>query len=172
MQVVYPPLGWSPLSSFIWSPSGDTRGPSVSSFLNYLICPILQFEANKQQINSFHCCVYLIAILIFDDLFCCHCHCSCYCVSQQLQEREEVASRDHHRAKPTTTPVHRNKYNATKLLSNVVCTCRECPVNFMRENTRRVYPIISFKLLTMHKLVHEQPDCITFISSNQLGIEM
>ena len=29
--VVSPPLGWSPLSSFlvIWSPSGDTRGPSV-----------------------------------------------------------------------------------------------------------------------------------------------
>ena len=29
VQVVSPPLGWSPLSSFlfIWSPSGDTRGP-------------------------------------------------------------------------------------------------------------------------------------------------
>ena len=31
VQVVSPLLGWSPLSSFlvIWSPSGDTRGPSV-----------------------------------------------------------------------------------------------------------------------------------------------
>ena len=31
VQVVSPPLGWSPLSSFplIWSPSGDTRDPSV-----------------------------------------------------------------------------------------------------------------------------------------------
>ena len=31
VQVVSPPLGWSPLSYFlvIWSPSGDTRGPSV-----------------------------------------------------------------------------------------------------------------------------------------------
>ena len=31
IQVISPPLGWSPLSSFlvIWSPSGDTRGPSV-----------------------------------------------------------------------------------------------------------------------------------------------
>ena len=31
VQVVSHPLGWSPLSSFlvIWSPSGDTRGPSV-----------------------------------------------------------------------------------------------------------------------------------------------
>ena len=31
VQVVSPPLGWSPLSSFLvtWSPSGDMRGPSV-----------------------------------------------------------------------------------------------------------------------------------------------
>ena len=31
VQVVSPPIGWSPLSSFlvIWSSSGDTRGPSV-----------------------------------------------------------------------------------------------------------------------------------------------
>ena len=31
VQIVSPPLGWSPLSSFraIWSPSGGTRGPSV-----------------------------------------------------------------------------------------------------------------------------------------------
>ena len=31
LQVVSPPLGWSPLSYFlvVWSPSGDMRGPSV-----------------------------------------------------------------------------------------------------------------------------------------------
>ena len=31
VQVVSPPIAWSPLTSFlvIWSPSGDTRGPSV-----------------------------------------------------------------------------------------------------------------------------------------------
>ena len=31
VQVVSPPLGWAPSSSFlvIWSPSGDARGPSV-----------------------------------------------------------------------------------------------------------------------------------------------
>ena len=31
-QVVSSPFGWSPLSSFLvaWSPSGDTRGPSVA----------------------------------------------------------------------------------------------------------------------------------------------
>ena len=31
VQVVSPPLGWSPLSYFVvvWYPSGDTRGPSV-----------------------------------------------------------------------------------------------------------------------------------------------
>ena len=31
VQIVSPPLGWSPLSSFlvIWAPSGDARGPSV-----------------------------------------------------------------------------------------------------------------------------------------------
>ena len=38
-RVVAPPLGWSPLSYFlvIWSPSGNTRGPSAS--LRRLICP-------------------------------------------------------------------------------------------------------------------------------------
>ena len=31
VQVLSPPLGWSPLSSFLvmWPPSGDMRGPSV-----------------------------------------------------------------------------------------------------------------------------------------------
>ena len=40
VQVVSPPLGWSPLTSFlvIWSPSGDARGPSVV-FEAVDICP-------------------------------------------------------------------------------------------------------------------------------------
>ena len=41
VQVVSPPLGWSPLSSFlvIWSPSGDTRGPSVVFEAVDMPCP-------------------------------------------------------------------------------------------------------------------------------------
>ena len=40
VQVVSPSLGWSPLSSFlvIWSPTGDTRGPSVVTSLLYKYC--------------------------------------------------------------------------------------------------------------------------------------
>ena len=41
VQVVSPPLGWSPLSSFpvIWSPSGGTRGPSVVFEAVDMPCP-------------------------------------------------------------------------------------------------------------------------------------
>ena len=42
VQVVSPPLGWSPLSSFlvIWSPSGDARDPSVVAALTVnMPCP-------------------------------------------------------------------------------------------------------------------------------------
>ena len=43
VQVVSPPLGWSPLSSFLviwsWSPSGDTRGPSVVFEAVDMPCP-------------------------------------------------------------------------------------------------------------------------------------
>ena len=41
VQVVPPPLGWSPLSSFlvIWSPRGDTRGPSVVFEAVNMPCP-------------------------------------------------------------------------------------------------------------------------------------
>ena len=41
VQVVSPPLGWSPLSSFlvIWSPSGDARGPSVVFEAFNMPCP-------------------------------------------------------------------------------------------------------------------------------------
>ena len=41
VQVVSPPLGWSPLSSFlvIWSPSGDARGPSVIFEAVNMPCP-------------------------------------------------------------------------------------------------------------------------------------
>ena len=41
VQVVSPPLGWSPLSSFlvIWSPSGDARVPSVILEVVNMPCP-------------------------------------------------------------------------------------------------------------------------------------
>ena len=41
VPVVSPPLGWSPLSSFlvIWSPTGDTRGPSVVFEAVDMPCP-------------------------------------------------------------------------------------------------------------------------------------
>ena len=41
VQVVSPPLGWSPLSIFLvmWSPSGDTRGPSVVFEAVDMPCP-------------------------------------------------------------------------------------------------------------------------------------
>ena len=41
VQVVSPPLGWSPLTSFpvIWSPSGDTRGLSVVFEAVDMPCP-------------------------------------------------------------------------------------------------------------------------------------
>ena len=41
VQVVSPPLGWSPLTPFlvIWSPSGDARGPSVVFEAVDMPCP-------------------------------------------------------------------------------------------------------------------------------------
>ena len=41
VQVVSPPFGWSPLTSFlvIWSPSGDARGPSVVFEAVDMPCP-------------------------------------------------------------------------------------------------------------------------------------
>ena len=41
VQVVSPPLGWPPLTSFlvIWSPSGDARGPSVVFEAVDMPCP-------------------------------------------------------------------------------------------------------------------------------------
>ena len=41
VQVVSLPLGWSPLLSFlvVWSPSGDTRGPSVVFEAVDMPCP-------------------------------------------------------------------------------------------------------------------------------------
>ena len=42
VHVVSPPLGWSPVVSFlpaVWSPSGDTRGPSVVFEAVDVSCP-------------------------------------------------------------------------------------------------------------------------------------
>ena len=46
VQVVFPPLGWSPLSSYlvIWYPSDDARGPSVVFEAVNMPCP-----------GTFHC---------------------------------------------------------------------------------------------------------------------
>ena len=51
-----PPLGWSPLSSFlvIWSPSGDTRGPSVIFEAVDMPCSgPLHFSHNADYIYDF-----------------------------------------------------------------------------------------------------------------------
>ena len=64
VQVVSPPLGWSPLSSFlvIWSPSGDTRGPSVVFEAVDMPCPgPFHFSHSVDYIYS---CVYTRANLL------------------------------------------------------------------------------------------------------------
>ena len=56
VQVVSPPLGWSPLSSFlvIWSPIGDTRGPSV--VLRRLICPAQDHFISEKTAKGVYAC--------------------------------------------------------------------------------------------------------------------
>ena len=56
VQVVSPPLGWSPLSSFlvIWSPSGDARGPSVVFEAVNMPCPgLFHFSHSVDYIYEF-----------------------------------------------------------------------------------------------------------------------
>ena len=88
VQVVSPPLGWSPLPSFlvIWSPSGDARGPSVvfeavdmpcpgpfhfSHSIDYIyeFCPLLNQDVGP---SIFVCDVELLSILVCAaaSLFC------------------------------------------------------------------------------------------------------
>ena len=56
VQVVSAPLGWSPLSYFlvIWSPSGDTRGPSVVFEAVDMPCPgLFHFSHSVDYIYEF-----------------------------------------------------------------------------------------------------------------------
>ncbi len=57
VQVVSPPLGWSPLSPFlvIWSPSGDTRGPSVGFEAVDMPCPG-SFHFSHNVHNIYYVC--------------------------------------------------------------------------------------------------------------------
>ena len=56
VQVVSPPLSWSPWSSFlvIWSPSGDARGPSVDFEAVNMPCPgPFHFSHSVDYIHQF-----------------------------------------------------------------------------------------------------------------------
>ena len=56
VQVVSPPLGWSPLTSFlvIWSPSGDARGQSVVFEAVDMPCPgPFHFSHSVDYIHEF-----------------------------------------------------------------------------------------------------------------------
>ena len=66
VQLIYPLLGWSPLSSFlvIWSPSGDSRGPSVIS--EAVFCPgPFHFSHIADHIN----CVSPAQMMVFKSLY-------------------------------------------------------------------------------------------------------
>ena len=68
VQVISPPLGWSLLSSFlvIWSPSGDTRRPSVVFEAVDVPCPgPFRFYQNNSMLFYFD-----LTIPLDDTLFC------------------------------------------------------------------------------------------------------
>ena len=70
VQVVSPPLGWSPLTSFlvISSPSGDTRGPSVVFEAVDMPCPgPFHFSHSVDYIYEF--CPPLTQMLVFLSLY-------------------------------------------------------------------------------------------------------
>ena len=69
VQVVSPPRDWSPLSSFlvIWSPSGDTRGPSVVFKAVDMPCPGPFFITLLIIYITFVC--FLTQMLIFLYLY-------------------------------------------------------------------------------------------------------
>ena len=71
VQVVSPPLGWSPLSSFlvIWSPSGDARGPSVIFEAVDMPCPwAFHFSHSVYYIYQF-CPLSLTLMLVLLSLY-------------------------------------------------------------------------------------------------------
>ena len=70
VQVVSPSLGWSPLSSFlvIWSPTGDTRGPSVVFEAVDMPCPgPFHFSYSVDYIDDF--VLSLTQMLVFLSLY-------------------------------------------------------------------------------------------------------
>ena len=108
VQVVSPPLGWSPLSSFpvIWSPSGGTRRPSVvfeavdmpcpgpfyfSHSVHYIydFCPLPDLDVGPSIFvcevdhTSFHfgLCGRNFVLCLFGQ-----CPCLCTILSQQLHK--------------------------------------------------------------------------------------
>ena len=69
VQVVSPPLNWSPLSSClaIWSPSDDTRGPSVVFKAVDMPCPGPFFYYIPDYIYYF--CLLSDPVLVFLSLY-------------------------------------------------------------------------------------------------------
>ena len=68
VQVVSPPLDWSPLSSFlvIWSPSGHTRGPSVVFKAVDMPCPGPFFNIADY---IYYFCLLSDPVLVFLSLY-------------------------------------------------------------------------------------------------------
>ena len=94
VQVVSHPLGWSPLSSFLviilWSPSGDTRGPSVVFEGVDIPCPepfhlshsvdyIYDFVLSLTQMLVF-LSLYVLLSLLLSILVCAAASLFCACV--------------------------------------------------------------------------------------------
>ena len=71
VQVVSHPLGWSPLSSFlvIWSPSGDTRGPSVVFEGVDIPCPEPFHVSHSVDYICMTCVLSLTQMLVFLSLY-------------------------------------------------------------------------------------------------------
>ena len=68
VQVVSPPLGWSPLSYFVvvWSPSGDTRGPSVVFEVVNMPCPgPFHFSHSVHYNYDFFLCLMLVLLSVY-----------------------------------------------------------------------------------------------------------
>ena len=92
VQVVSPPLGWSPLSSFlvIWCPSGDTRGPSVEAgesirpaqdhfiFLTVYIISMTFVLSLTQMLVLL--CLYVILSILLSILVCAAASLFCACL--------------------------------------------------------------------------------------------
>ena len=70
-KVVSPPLGWSPLSSFLvlWSPSGDSRGPSVVFEALDIPCPgPFQFSQSVDYIGPTGYIITIIVTFLYSEL--------------------------------------------------------------------------------------------------------